>query len=742
MNAKEVFEKEWAMYGERGSGRDGIWSRKGKSVKDADSFDGDVKPGEIRIFADMERPFIALVTESKGLAGWTIVPLSPFTVPASPREMLAGERVLQLWNVCTAAKSFVARSWLVDAVSEADLSDIKAQMTKVAAGRIVAGEGAVAEYERRFLVTGGTFEPVLSCAEKKGGVGRIVWRWYGGWSIAAMLLVCLGATWLVLNNEQKSYKGLNVFYTSAEPIADRYIMKLADVQANAEIVNYARRVHKPGPLGAAAPVCGAAQTAECYAPAAEAYGRERYAQFNRNEFLEVVHDPLSTFGLDVDTASYTTMRRYLTELKRLPPKDSVRLEEYVNYFNYSYAEPTGGIPVAVDCELAVCPWEKNHKLLRVGVQAKRIAKKNLPPSNLVFLLDVSGSMEWHGGFDMLKKSMHMLVDELRSQDTVAIVTYAGGAKVRLPATSCGDKSKILSVIDALRCGGGTSGGEGLQLAYGEAKKNFDKNANNRVILMTDGDFNIGISNPQELVRFIETKRESGVFLTVLGVGNGNYQDDMMKRLSNAGNGNYAFIDSILEAKKVLMTEFGGSMYTAAKDVKLQIEFNPAQAAAYRLLGYESRKLEAKDFNDDRKDSGEIGTGHTMTALYEIVPVGVAVPGGKVDALKYQKPTAVTSQELLTVKLRYKEPNGSESKLIETPVVAEAITGRNGPSEDYRFASAVAESALILGDYNFKGVASLKAVIERAKKAKGNDENGCRAEIIRLVETADLLKSKR
>ena len=759
MNATEVFEKEWAMYGEWGTGNGERGT--GRSNDGTDSFDGGVKPGEIRIFADMERPFVALVVESKGLAGWTIVPLSPFTVPASPREMLVGERVLQLWNACVAAKSFVARSWIVDTVSDEDLSDVKAQMAKVETGRIVAGEGPVADYERKFLVTGGTFEPLLSVTGQKGGVGRVSWKRYGGWSIAAMLLICLGATWLVLNNERKRREVPVAVRTSvdAKPTG---VMDMVgpgrapvDAMVQYEVADaHAAAMQKPRMSSSLSPSASAkrkafAKESYCAAakcprkePIAEVYGRERYAEFHENEFVEVVREPLSTFGLDVDTASYTTMRRYLAELKRLPPKDSVRLEEYVNYFNYSYAEPKGGVPVAVDCELADCPWAKKHKLLRVGLQAKRIAKKKLPPSNLVFLLDVSGSMGWHGGFDMLKKSMHMLVDELRPQDTVAIVTYANGTEVRLPATSCQDKEKILSVIDALRCGGGTSGGEGLQLAYEEAKKNFDKKANNRVILMTDGDFNIGIRNTQELVRFIETKRKSGVFLTVLGVGNGNYQDGMMKRLANAGNGNYAFIDSILEAKKVLMTEFGGTMYTVAKDVKLQLEFNPSQAAAYRLLGYECRKLAAKDFNDDKKDAGEIGAGHTMTALYEIVPAGVAVPGGKVDALKYQKQTAVASPELLTVKLRYKEPNGSKSKLIETPVVAEAITGKNGPSEDYRFASAVAECALVLEDSKFKGAASLKAVIKRAKGAKGADENGYRAEFIRLVETADLLNAKR
>jgi Ca-activated chloride channel family protein len=749
MNAKEVFEIEWSMYLSHGAKSDGIWGRKGKDVKGDESFDGDVKPGEIRIFADMERPFIALVVESKGLSGWTILPLSPFTVPASPREMLVGERVFQLWNACTAAKSFVARSWVVDTVSDDDLSDIKGQMTKVTAGRITSGDSNVAEYERKFLVTGGTFDPMLSVARQKGGVGTITWKMYGGWSAVAILLVCLGVTWSILNNELESQNRI-LKTDSARTLASVPEPASASVPARTS----ARSVQKKMKTSALRELetrrmmrfartldsVPEQQSMGFNEPVADVYGRERYAEFQKNEFVDVVRNPLSTFGLDVDTASYTTMRRYLTDLKRLPPKDSVRLEEYVNYFNYSYAEPTGGVPIAVDCELAACPWAKDHKLLRVGVQAKNIAKKNLPPSNLVFLLDVSGSM--FDSMNMLKSSMRLLVNELRPQDTVSIVTYACGTAVRLPATSCKEKEKIISVIDSLNSGGGTAGGAGLQLAYNEAMKNFDKKANNRVILMTDGDFNIGINNHQELVRFIEAKRESGVFLTVLGVGSGNYQDEMMKRLSNAGNGNYAFIDSILEAKKVLMTEFGGSMYTVAKDVKLQLEFNPTQAAAYRLLGYESRKLAAKDFNDDKKDAGEIGVGHTMTVLYEIVPVGVAAPSGRIDELKYQKQTAVKSRELLTVKLRYKEPDGDASKLIETPIVTETITRKNGPSEDYRFASAVAECALIFGDDKFKGTASLKSVIERAKGAKGVDENGYRAEFIRLIETADLLKSNR
>ena len=476
--------------------------------------------------------------------------------------------------------------------------------------------------------------------------------------------------------------------------------------------------------------------ADSAAPVADAIGRERFAEFKENDFREVKTNPLSTFGLDVDTASYTTMRRYLTEMKRLPPKDSVRIEEYVNYFPYDYAGPTGDVPVAVACELGACPWNAAHKLLRVGVQAKRIPKESIPQCNLVFLIDKSGSMIANDGFTTLLQALRLLTDQLRAEDSVAIVSYASGVQVELPATSGADKAKIRGVLDKLRAGGGTSGGEGLQLAYEQAMKNFGKKKNNRVVLVTDGDFNIGISNPSELERYIATKRETGVFLTVLGVGYGNYQDAMMKKLANAGNGNYAFLDSVLEAKKVLMTEFGGTMLTVAKDVKLQLEFNPSKTAAYRLLGYECRRLAAKDFNDDKKSAGDIGVGHCMTAFYELVPPGVADDVAKVDALKYQKSETVESDELLTVKLRWKAPDGDVSRLEEMPVRAEAITREGGSSEDFRFASAVAEYALLLEDSKFKGEASFRSVIERAKAAKGADASGDRAEFIRLAERAE------
>ena len=464
---------------------------------------------------------------------------------------------------------------------------------------------------------------------------------------------------------------------------------------------------------------------------------ERYADYKENSFLETTQQPLSTFGLDVDTASYTTMRRYLTDDKMLPPKESVRLEEFVNYFTYDYPTPTDDAPVAVNCELAPCPWAKDHKLLRVGVQAKRVQTEQLPPSNLVFLLDVSGSMDCNGGFEMLKKSMRLLVDQLREVDHVSIVTYADETTLELPPTSGAHKDQILAVLNRLECGGCTYGSNGIQLAYEQARKNFDPKANNRVILMTDGDFNVGIQSPKALEAFIREQRGNGIFLSLLGVGMGNYHDDTMKRLSTAGKGNYAFIDNLLEAKKVLVNEFGGTLFTVAKDVKLQLEFNPAQVGSYRLLGYECRSLEAKDFNDDKKDGGETGSGHSMTAFYELVPTGVTAPVSPTDALKYQQTTPVASDELLTVKLRYKEPQGETSRKLEYPVKAVDITRTEGASEDFRFASAVAEFALLLEDSPFKGKASYDAVLARARDAKGTDEAGLRAEFIRLVETAQL-----
>ena len=480
------------------------------------------------------------------------------------------------------------------------------------------------------------------------------------------------------------------------------------------------------------------KAARCEAPRCEGLPQpetERYAEFAENEFVSPKSEPLSTFGLDVDTSSYALMRSSVSDQKHLPPKNSVRLEEFVNYFKYDYPQPKGDDPIAVDCELAACPWNAKHRLLRLGVQAKTVEEKNLPPCNLTFLIDVSGSMEWNNGLEMAKQGLKMLVGKLRDEDHVAIVTYANGTVVRLPSVSGREKNAIRAVIDELCASGGTAGGAGIQLAYEEAKKNFDKKANNRVILVTDGDFNIGISSPKELEDFIAAKRESGVFLTVLGVGRGNYQDANMKKLANAGNGNYAFLDSVLEAKKVMMNEFGGTLMTVAKDVKVQIEFNPSEVEGYRLLGYENRRLAAKDFNDDKKDAGEIGSGHTMTAFYEIIPAGAGEMGAGTDPLKYQKSETAKSGELMTVKMRYKKPDGDKSILIEKAHTAAEMT-RKEPGADFRFASAVAEFALLLEDSQYKGDASFAKLIERARDTKGEDREGYRAEFVRLAEAAE------
>ena len=505
---------------------------------------------------------------------------------------------------------------------------------------------------------------------------------------------------------------------------------------SASEIAVARQLAVGGKLPASAPP-PSPPDADYYEPAtsdAETLGGERFADFKENEFLDAAKNPLSTFSIDVDTASYANARRYLEQYNRLPPRDSVRLEEFVNYFAYDYPRPAGKEPFAVTCELADCPWKTGHRLLRVALQSRDMDAKDVPPCNLVFLIDTSGSMTEE--IALLKKAFKILVDQLRPEDSVSIVTYAGTAGVALPATSGKDKHRILDAIEALNAYGSTAGGAGIQTAYRIAKENFRKGGNNRVILATDGDFNVGVQSDAELVKLIEGKRDDGIFLTVLGFGYGNYQDAKMKKLADSGNGNYAYVDNLMEAKKVLATEFGG-LYTVAKDVKVQIEFNPAKVGAYRLLGYESRLLQAKDFNDDKKDAGELGAGHRVTAFYELVSPGADDAPPATDELLYQQTTAVDSPDLLTLKLRWKEPDAAESTRVDRPIRPEDVF-KAEPSEDFRFASAVAECALLLRDSAFKGDASYDALIRRAKGAKGKDDAGYRAEFIRLAERAQLL----
>lgn len=466
------------------------------------------------------------------------------------------------------------------------------------------------------------------------------------------------------------------------------------------------------------------------------FNTEQYDRIVDNTFKTALENPLSTFSIDVDRAAYANVRRFLAN-NQLPPPDAVRIEEMVNYFTYDYPQPQGGDPFIVSTELADCPWNPAYQLALIGIQGVRIETKNLPPNNLVFLLDVSGSMDSPDKLPLLKSALRLLVNELRPQDRVGIVVYAGAAGCVLEPTS--DKTRVLEAIDRLSAGGSTAGGAGIELAYKKAQESFIKKGNNRVILATDGDFNVGVSSDGALTRLVEEKRKSGIFLTVLGFGTGNLKDSRMEKLADKGNGNYAYIDDILEAKKVLVSEMGGTLVTIAKDVKVQVEFNPAQVKAYRLVGYENRLLAKEDFNDDTKDAGELGAGHTVTALYEIIPAGSDEPVPVAGALKYQRTKLNKSGELMTVNLRYKQPNSDVSKLISQAVSADDCESIEATG-NLRFASSVAEFGLLLRGSEFKGSASYGAVIERAKESKGADSEGYRAEFIRLVEKAQLLDS--
>jgi Ca-activated chloride channel family protein len=468
---------------------------------------------------------------------------------------------------------------------------------------------------------------------------------------------------------------------------------------------------------------------------------EAYDRITDNAFLSALTSPLSTFSVDVDTASYANVRRFL-DRNQLPPKDAVRIEELVNYFRFAYPDPQGDEPFAVSSEVAACPWNARHRLIQIGLQARRLPPGETPPRNLVFLLDVLGSMATPEKLPLVKSAMDLLVEQLTENDRVSIVVYAGAAGLVLPPTSGDKKAQIKDAIDRLEAGGSTAGGAGIQLAYATASQAFIDGGVNRVILATDGDFNVGITSRGDLDRLIEEKRESGVFLSVLGFGMGNYKDSTMEALAAKGDGNYAYIDSLGEARKVLVEESGGTLVTVAKDVKIQVEFNPHTVAAYRLVGYENRVLRDTDFNDDRKDAGDVGAGHSVTALYEVVPAGqdVALPG--VDPLKYQearRPAAAAgSGELLTLKLRYKQPEGGASRLLTTLVKDE---GRE-PSANLRFAAAVASFGMLLRDSEHKGTATWAQAAALARGAAGDDPDGHRAEFLGLVERAQRLSGPR
>lgn len=474
---------------------------------------------------------------------------------------------------------------------------------------------------------------------------------------------------------------------------------------------------------------------------------ENYNYIIENDFIVPRGEQaLSTFSIDVDTASFTNTRRFL-EAGQLPPPDAVRIEELLNYFKYDDPAPSGEDPFAVNFEVGPAPWKPEHRLVRIGLRGEEIELDNRPPTNLVFLIDVSGSMNRPEKLPLLKKAFTMLVDSLTPDDRVAMAVYAGASGLVLPSTYAYNREQVFHAIDSLSAGGSTNGGAGIELAYNVAQEHFIEGGINRVILATDGDFNVGVSSEGDLVRMIEAKRETGVFLSVLGFGTGNLQDAKMEQLADRGNGQYAYIDSVDEAKRVLVDELGGTLVTIAKDVKVQVEFNPAQVAAYRLIGYENRLLAAQDFADDTKDAGELGAGMSVTALYEVVPVGVAFDEAETDELKYQQPAkpvdpenadeAITN-ELMTVKLRYKEPDGDESKLLTFPLIDQK-NELDATSDDFRFASSVAAFGMLLRDSKYKGAANWSLVHDLAQSALGDDWGKSRAAFLEMIAKARRLK---
>ena len=472
---------------------------------------------------------------------------------------------------------------------------------------------------------------------------------------------------------------------------------------------------------------------------------ESYSKIDENAFKKVKNDPLSTFSIDVDRASYSNIRRFLTQ-GSLPPKDAVRIEEMLNYFPYSYPTPSHDQPFSVQATYTDCPWNKENQLLHIALQGKHVNMQKATQNNLVFLIDVSGSMNSPDKLDLLKAGLYLLVDQMREEDKVSIVVYAGSAGLLLPPTSGYEKNKIKGIIENLMAGGSTAGGQGIELAYKTAKDNFIQGGNNRVILATDGDFNIGISSEGDLIRLIEQKREDNIYLSVLGFGSGNVQDSKMKNLASHGNGNYNYIDNILEAKKVLVDEMGGTLLTIAKDVKLQLEFNPKHVDSYRLIGYEHRILDNEDFNNDKKDGGDMGSGHSVTAIYEIIPaISKTKTDDTIDPLKYQtehkdKNDPTLSHEIVTIKLRHKNP-GEMRSTASNIVVQNNPTSLKACSEDIRFSLAVIEFGMLLRDSEHKGSSNYKHVIELAQQATGDDKGGYRKEFISLVMKAQDLQKK-
>jgi Ca-activated chloride channel family protein len=468
-----------------------------------------------------------------------------------------------------------------------------------------------------------------------------------------------------------------------------------------------------------------------------AFNTERYSHIEEQNFMNARATPLSTFSIDVDTAGYSLVRRHLTN-GSMPPAGAVRIEEMLNYFDYTYEGPKDGTPFAIHTAVAVSPWNSDSRLVRIGIKGREMPVSDRPDATLIFLIDVSGSMEDPNKLPLLRQSLSMLTKQLGENDDVGIVVYAGASGVVLEPTS--DRSRILAALERLQAGGSTNGGAGIELAYKLAKQHFKKSGINRVILATDGDFNVGQTSESDLVTLIEEKAASGIFLSVLGFGDGNYNDATMEKIADKGNGNYAYIDTIDEAQKVLVKQMSGTLVTIASDVKIQVEFNPELVSSYRLIGYENRALAAEDFNDDKKDAGEIGAGHTVTALYEVIPAG-RQGGRSVDPLRYQKKSSSkkssTKDELLTVKVRYKQPGAAKSELL-TRHVANQVSSVAETDADFRFAAAVAGFGMKLRGSKHAGRLGYTDLIKLAKSGLGSDDDGFRAEFLGLVRKAERL----
>ncbi len=471
------------------------------------------------------------------------------------------------------------------------------------------------------------------------------------------------------------------------------------------------------------------------------FSTEEYDRIYENEFKDAMQNPLSTFSIDVDNAAYSNIRRFING-NQMPPKDAVRIEEMINYFSYNYPEPSGEHPFALFTEVGECPWSGGHLLAHIGIQGKRLDYDNLKPANLVFLIDVSGSMSSANKLGLIKKSVKLMLHELNEKDRVSVVVYAGAAGLVLPSTPATERKKIERAFNKLEAGGSTAGGEGIELAYKVAKENLIDGGNNRVILCTDGDFNVGTSSTGELVRLIEEKRNDNIYLTICGYGMGNYKDGRMEQISNAGNGNYFYIDNIKEAEKVFVKELRANMFTIAKDMKIQVEFNPKHVKSYRLIGYENRVLAKEDFNDDKKDAGELGAGHTVTAIYEIIPQNSGALTKETDGLKYQDvklTRQAKSDEMLTLKLRYKPINSESSKLI-TEVVGKDYVKLPDLSGDFKFSASVTAFGMLLRDSKYKGEVTYDLVLELAGRSTLLEDDYYRNEFVQLVEKAKLLST--